>query len=449
MTGSGGAIGTIPMLDRSWPIVGNLVEFVRGPIEMMARAREYGGELVQFRLANRDMVLFSGTEAHEAFFRAPDDQFNQREAYQFMVPVFGKGVVYDVEPEIMYEQLSMVTPALRIKRMETYGEIIAQEVVRTTADWDQRGTIDLGQFMKVLTTYTSTHCLLGREFRETLTEEFAAVYHDLETAVNAIAVLNPRLPLPAFRRRDRARVKLGQMMTRIIDARRQAGAAGDDFLQTLIDARYKTGESLRSEEITGLLVALMFAGHHTSAVTASWTLLELLHNPDYLARVIDELDQVFGDGDDFSYDALRELELLENGIKETLRLHPPLIMLTRRVQYDFHYKDVVIPEGTYVVICPNVSHMVPEEFPNPEKFDPDRWTPERGEITSPFQWVAFGGGRHKCTGNAFALMQIKTIFAVLLRKFKFELYGDPFLPNYEALVVGPNDPSRVNYQRIR
>ena len=437
----------IPVLSRKRPLLGHFIEFLRGPIELMQRARDEAGELVRFKILNRDMVLFTGTEAHEAYFRAPDDQFNQREAYQFMVPVFGKGVVYDVEPEIMYEQLGMVVPALRISRMETYGEIIAEEVRRMTADWGDEGVVDLSEYMKVLTTMTSTHCLLGREFRENLTEEFARVYHDLEQGVNAIAVINPHLPLPSFRRRDKARERLVEMMREIIDKRRAEGRQGEDFLQTLMDSTYKDGTPLSAEEITGLLIALMFAGHHTSSVTAQWTMLELMHNPDYLARVRAEVDRVYGDGGDVSYESLRELVDVENGIKETLRMHPPLIMLTRKVMHDFHYKDYVIPAGSYVVVCPPVSHRVASEFAEPDRFDPDRWRPERGEIQSPFKWVAFGAGRHKCTGNAFALMQLKTIFAVLFRTFDFELYGDPFEADYQNLVVGPKPPCRVRYRR--
>ncbi|RMF17739.1 MAG: cytochrome P450, partial [Candidatus Dadabacteria bacterium] len=304
-------------------------------------------------------------------------------------------------------------------------------------------------YTKELTTYTSTRCLLGKEFREHLTSEFAAVYKDLEHGVSPIAVMNPHLPLPAFRRRDRARVKLGQMIGGIIDARRAQDVVGDDFMQTLMDARYKDGRAPTSEEITGILIALMFAGHHTSSVTAAWTMLELLRHPAILQRVLDELDCALGDAADFSFDALRKLDLLERVVKETLRLHPPLIMLTRRVMHDFEYKGWVLPKGFYAVVCPNVSHMVPEEFANPERFDPDRWLPERGEITSPFKWVAFGGGRHKCTGNAFALMQIKTIFAVLLRNFRFESVGDPVEAEYQNLVVGPKPPARVRYTRIR
>lgn len=438
---------SIPALSKSRPLVGHLLEFLRGPIELMARAQKEGGELIKFRLANRDMYLFSGTEAHEAYFRAPDEQFNQREAYQFMVPVFGKGVVYDVEPEIMYEQLGFVLPALRIKRMETYGELIAEEVRRSTESWANHGTISLLEYTKELTTYTSTRCLLGKEFRENLTSEFARVYNDLEAGVSAIAVMNPHLPLPAFRKRDRARVKLQEMITAIVDQRRAKGVEGDDFMQTLMDSKYKDGRGLDANEITGILVALMFAGHHTSSVTAAWTMLELLSNPGYLIRVQAQLDEVSADGKAFSYDSLRELDLLENAVKETLRLHPPLIMVTRKVMYDFTYKDNLIPAGSYTVVCPPVSHRVASEFADPDRFDPDRWTDARGEITSPFKWVAFGAGKHRCTGNAFALMQIKTIFAVLLTHFRFELVGDPIEPDYQALVVGPKAPARIKYWR--
>ena len=437
----------VPSVSGGWPLIGHTLEFLKGPVELLSRAQAEHGELVRMRVAHMDLYLFTGTEANEAYFRAPDEQFSQSAAYRFMTPVFGKDIAYDAAPGKMAEQLSMLLPALRIQSMEAYGEIIADEVLRITADWGDEGVIDLVEFTKGLTNLTSTRCLLGDEFREQLNDEFARVYHDLERGITALAYINPYLPLPVFRRRDRARVRLEEMITTIVDKRRADSRAGVDFLQTLMESSYRDGTPLSAHEITGMLLAAMFAGHHTSSVTTAWTLLELLRAPDYLGRVRAEVDHVIGD-EAPDYETLRELGLVENAVKEALRLHPPLVMLMRKVMREFRYKDFAVPRGAYVLTSPAVTHRIESEFPNPGAFDPDRFGPGRKEDANPFRYIAFGAGRHKCMGNAFAILQVKTILAMLLRRYDFELVGDPFEPEYQSMVVGPKQPNRVRY-RIR
>ena len=228
----------------------------------------------------------------------------------------------------------------------------------------------------------------------------------------------------------------------------KSGHRGEDFLQTLMDAEYKSGEKLTSHEITGMLLAAMFAGHHTSSVTTAWTIIELARSPDYLDRVLEELDRVYKPGDDVTFQSLRQIPLTEYAVKESLRLHPPLYILLRAALVDFEYRDYLLPKGTWLATSPWVSHRIPSIFPEPDRFDPERFGPGREEDKKLFSFIAFGGGRHKCLGNAFALLQVKTIFAILLRGFEFEILNDTIVPE-SGLVMGPKKPFRVRYRRLR
>jgi sterol 14-demethylase len=138
------------------------------------------------------------------------------------------------------------------------------------------------------------------------------------------------------------------------------------------------------------------------------------------------------------------MPMMEAFLREVLRLHPPLVTLIRVVEQDFHYKDYVIPKGYRTVMSPAVAHKIPEVWPNPETFDMHR--PEHEHL---FAWVAFGGGRHKCAGNAFAILQLKAIFATLLREFDFELVDPPekYVDDYSGMTVKPQAPMRVRYKR--
>ena len=436
-----------PKMPGALPLIGHMLDFGKNPFDYMMRLRNTLGEIGEFRMFHQQMVFMTGPQANEAFFRAPDAQLDQSQAYKIMTPIFGKGVVFDAPPHKKDQQLKMLMPVLRDKPMRGYAQVIVQEVEQMIANWGDSGEIDLLEFMKELTIYTSSHCLLGNEFRYELNDEFAKIYHDLEKGVNPLAFVFPYLPLPVFRRRDKARIKLQELVTGIIAKRAQKTQKSEDAFQLLIDARYDDDSPLSAHEITGMLIGTIFAGHHTTAGTAAWTLLELAKRPEQLNRVLKELDQHFGVDGEVTFQSLREIPILENVIKEVLRLHPPLIFLIRKVMKDFHFKDYTVKAGKYVCASPRVSHRISEVFPEPEKFDPDRYLEDRQEDAQPFSWIAFGGGKHKCTGNAFAMLQLKAIFSILLRRYTFELIDekDYYQDDFTQMVVQPRSPCRVRY----
>jgi sterol 14alpha-demethylase len=436
-----------PKMPGALPLLGHMLEFGKNPFDYMMRLRKTLGEIGEFRMFHQKMVLMTGPEANEAFFRAPDAQLDQSQAYKIMTPIFGKGVVFDAPPHKKDQQLKMLMPVLRDKPMRGYAQVIVQEVEQMIANWGDTGEIDLLEFMKELTIYTSSHCLLGDEFRYELNEEFAKIYHDLEKGVNPLAFVFPYLPLPVFRRRDKARARLQELVTGIIAKRAQKAEKSEDAFQLLIESKYDDGTDLSAHEITGMLIGTIFAGHHTTAGTAAWTLLELARRPECMEQVLNELDAHFGADGEVTFQSLREIPLLENVIKEVLRLHPPLIFLIRKVMQDFHFKNYMVKAGKYVCASPRVSHRIADVFPEPEKFDPDRYSEERQEDAKPFSWIAFGGGKHKCSGNAFAMLQLKAIFSILLRRYTFELIDekDTYQDDFTQMVVQPLSPCRVRY----
>ena len=440
-----------PKMPGALPLLGHMLAFGKNPFDYMMRLRNTLGEIGEFRMFHQKMVLMTGPEANEAFFRAPDAQLDQSQAYKIMTPIFGKGVVFDAPPHKKDQQLKMLMPVLRDKPMRGYAQVIVGEVEQMIDGWGDTGEIDLLEFMKELTIYTSSHCLLGDEFRYELNEEFAKIYHDLEKGVNPLAFVFPYLPLPVFRRRDKARVRLQELVTSIIAKRASMPEKSEDAFQLLIDASYDDGSRLSAHEITGMLIGTIFAGHHTTAGTAAWTLLELARRPEQLERVLNELDQHFGADGEVTFQSLREIPVLENVIKEVLRLHPPLIFLIRKVMKDFHFKGYTVKAGKYVCASPRVSHRIADIFPDPEKFDPERYSEVRQEDARPFSWIAFGGGKHKCTGNAFAMLQLKAIFSILLRRYTFELVDDKdkYQDDFTQMVVQPLSPCRVRYIKRR
>lgn len=439
-----------PRLEGGVPFLGHALEFNRNPVRFLERARQRLGDIFSIILAGQKVGVLTGPRANEAFFRAPDDQLSAKEAYRFTVPLFGKDIAYATTPERMSEQLDLITPALSERRLRTYVDYIRAEVEDYVGRWSNEGIIDLGQLGNELTVFIATRCLIGQEFRQNLSAEFAHLYHDMEAGLNLIGFLWPHLPLPAFRKRDRARVRMVQMISGIVANRRAAGTEDEDFLQTLMTARYSDGSALSDDNITGMLLTLIFAGQHTSAVLAAWAGVELLRHPEYLQEVLDEQEAALGRDRSLSFDSLNQMSHLGWAIRETERLHPPLILLMRKVRRELTYRDYKIPAGWLAMVSPAVSHRIAEVFPNPDCFDPHRFSPGREEDRkNRFALITFGGGRHACIGMTFAYLQIKTIWSTLLRKFDFELLDADPRPNYATFVVGPKPPCRVRYRRRR
>jgi sterol 14-demethylase len=436
----------IPFVSGAKAPYGHYEEFATTPLEFLHRCYNEQGEVSEFDLAGLGTVLMVGAEAHEAFFRAPDDQLNAAAAYQMMVPVFGEGIQFGAEPHIERQQLRIQYQGLRFEKMAGYSGTVAKEVQDFIADWGDSGEFDFYEAFTDLTLKTSTHCLLGSDFRYRLTHEFAELYHDLEQGLDAAALRDPNQQKGAYLKRDLARTRLQHLITEAVRDRRAKGIVSEDMLEIYMTAQYEDGSKLTEHEITGMVIWFMFGGHHTSSNTSAWTLLEICRHPEYLAALHAEVDRVFANGKQASMTTQRDIPLLEGFIRESLRLHPPLNAITRRVLYDFEYKGYRVEAGKNIMLCPHVAHKLPDYFANPEVFDPRRPAPE-----NPFASIPFGGGRHKCIGNAFALLQVRTIFTWLLHEYEFELaqpaeYYKEVMP---TLILRPSDPCRVKYTRRR
>ena len=438
----------VPELSGGWPLLGHLREFHKDPVSMLGRGWREHGDLVRFRLGPREFYLFTGPEAHDFYFRAPEDQLDARAVYQFMVPIFGPGVAYDVSTDIMGEQLGFLYPALREAAMRNYARIMFEETSRFAGALGDSGVVDLPHALNELTVRIASRCLIGEEVREQVDSGFAEAYHDLQKGINVLGFFFPRLPTPGHASRDRARRRIAELFSRIMAARRLSGAAPDDFMQGLMQASYKDGRALNDDEITGILLTVLFAGQHTSAVLATWTGLELLRAPSYLAQVRDEISDVYRAEGVMSLSSLKQQTALEHAVRECERLHPPLILLIRKVLKPLYYRDYVVPAGAMAVVSPAVSHRLPHLFADPERFAPERFAPPAGEHKQHhYALIGFGGGKHRCMGEHFAYLQLKAILTVLLDRFDLELDGAFPAPDYGSWVTGPRTPCRVRYRR--
>ena len=424
---------------------GHLAEMRVDPIGLFQRVRDECGDIGRFRLADRDVVLVSGAEANEQFFRAPDEVLDQAAAYPFMTPIFGKGVVFDASPEERQQMLK--NQALRGEQMRGHAATIEAEINRMVAEWGDEGEIDLLDWFAELTIYTTSSCLIGKPFREELDSASPTT-----TTTSRRAPTRSRTSTPTWTSRAsgsatppaRAWSSWCRRSSTSAPARGKVPREERDLLDVLMSVDYS------ADIITGMFISMMFAGHHTSSGTAAWALIELLRHPEVMKDVVAELDDLYADGSEISFQALRSIPRLEAALKETLRLHPPLIILLRVVQEEIELAGHPIPPGTMVAASPKVSNRIAEDFPEPELFDPGRYLdPRQEDLVNRWTWIPFGAGKHRCVGSAFAMMQLKAIFSVILRDYEFEMAqpSEYYRDDVSKMVIQLEQPCRVKYRR--
>lgn len=445
----------LPPVVAAWPVLGGLVRFMKGPVVMLKEEYPKLGSVFTLSFLNKNITFLIGPEVSAHFFKAPESDLSQQEVYQFNVPTFGPGVVFDVDYTIRQEQFRFFTEALRVNKLKGYVDQMVTEAEEYFSKWGDSGEVDLKYELEHLIILTASRCLLGEEVRNKLFDDVSALFHHLDNGMLPISVIFPYLPIPAHRRRDQARKKLAEIFASIIASRKQTGTKANDLLQCFIDSKYKDGRPTTESEVTGLLIAALFAGQHTSSITSTWTGAYLLCNPKYMSAVLDEQKTIVQKhGNEVNYDVLSEMEVLYRCTKEALRLHPPLIMLLRSSHTDFSVKskegvEYDIPKGHIVATSPAFANRLPHIYKDPDTYDPDRFAPGRDEdkAAGAFSYISFGGGRHGCLGEPFAYLQIKAIWSHLLRNFEMELVS-PFPEiDWNAMVVGVKGNVMVRYKR--
>lgn len=464
--------GSKPPIVEGIPYVGGLLKFAKGPWRLLEECYAAHGDAFTVPVAHKRVTFLIGPDAAPHFFKATDDEMSQTEVYNFNVPTFGRGVVYDVDQRTRAEQFRFFTEALRKERLKGYVPQFRAEAEAFFAKWGDSGEVDLKDEFSRLIALTAARTLLGREIREQLFDRVADLLHDLDDGMRPLSVFFPYLPTSYHRKRDRARAELGRIFAKVIQARRAPGAKKEeDVLQQFCDARYSPhiegGRQLTEDEITGLLIAVLFAGQHTSSITSSWTGYFMIDSKrhsannaggkaaerDAYAAAVEEQRRVLAKhGDALSLDVLGEMEVLHRNVTEALRIHPPLLLVMRYAKKPFSVttaqgKSFTVPAGDVVAASPNFSHVLPTVFSDPLEYDPLRFAPPREEDKKkPFSFIGFGGGRHACIGQNFAYLQIKTVWSVLLREFEFEMASDVPKADYDSMVIGPL-PGKVRYTR--
>ncbi|KAG2389056.1 hypothetical protein C9374_014456 [Naegleria lovaniensis] len=443
-----------PRVPNLIPYVGSFVGFAKNPVQFIIDNSKKYGDVFTATVLGKEMTFLNHPKILDTFFKATDNELSLRDVYRFMRPVFGTGVVYDADStERMMEQVKFVSSGLTTARFRVFVDIFEDEIARKVKELGPEGTVDVAELMADLIIFTASRCLLGDEVRQYLSEKnLGKLYHDIDDGISPLSFFYPSLPAP---KRDKARKAVGEIFQELLDKRREEhkkhperllDESKMDVVDHLLTQKYKDGQELTDVHRIGILIAGLFAGQHTSSITSSWTLMNVIANKKVLEKVRKEQTEIMGSDKVLDYDKVMKMDYLEACMKEALRMYPPLIMIMRMARKPRECEQYIIPKGNILVVSPSVAGRCTDTYTNPDVFDPERLTERKEHEKFKYGAVPFGAGRHKCIGENFALLQVKSIISILLRYYDMEYIGKIPDPSYTSLVVGPSPPTRMRYK---
>ncbi|CAL4987349.1 unnamed protein product [Urochloa decumbens] len=431
--------------------------FTKGFRAMIQHQYEKLGSVFTISFFGPKVTFLIGPEVSGHFYQGLDSEINHGRILEFTVPMFGKAVGYGVDDTTRREQYRFQFEALRPSKLKSNVALMLQEVEDYFAKWGPQGMVDLKQELSQILMLIAGRCLLGKEVREMIFGEVVTLFDELfDNSTRLTSVLFPYAPTLATYRRNRAQTKLSELFTEIVRSRKCSKRVEEDVLQSLVDSQYNNG-CPTTEEVTGMVMSLIFAGKHTSTGASTWTGACLLSHARWYEAAMEEQEQIISKyGDQVDYNALQEMDILHRCVKEALRMHPSALVFLRRVQKNFvvRTKDGIeyeIPRGHTIASPVLYNNYIPYIYKDPDVFDPDRFRPGREEdkVGGKFSYTSFGGGRHACPGEAFAYMQLKAIYSCLIRNFELELVSPFPETSWQKLIPEAKGKVMVSYKRRR
>jgi cytochrome P450 len=326
-------------------------------------------------------------------------------------------------------QRRLVQPAFHSERLAGYASAMSEWALRWRERWHAGSTLDIATEMPHLTLSIVAKTLFSANVQTEASEIGEAMTTVLEMfrlLLMPFSEYMEKLPLPYVRRFEKARARLNATIYGLIQERRKSGQDTGDLLSMLLFARddekaeEKDDSRMNDEEVRDEALTLFLAGHETTANALTWTWYLLSQHPEVERRLHLEIDSVLQDRAPELAD-VPQLRYAEMILSEALRLYPPAWAIGRMAVGPFELGGVQIPAKSICILCPYLVHRDPRWFPDPEKFDPERWNTDDRDARPKFAYFPFGGGARVCIGERFAWMEGVIVMAAIAQKWKLRL----------------------------
>jgi cytochrome P450 len=425
---------------------GSARELIADPLGFINGLADTYGPVVRFKAFTNSFLLVSDPNlVREVLVTQAANFPKDKRDIEILSRMLGFGLV-TTNGEAHKRQRRLTQPAFHSKRIDAYAETMVAYTLAMIDDWqidDLPGsvTLDISEAMRELTLYIVARTLFGADrvtMKETADRVGQAIHilQDITNKEFQSPVVWPEwLPTSTNRRRRKAAAVLYETIDSLIAERRATAVDGHvadrgDLLSMLLLSRDETGDAMSDAEVRDQLVTLFVAGHETTSSALTWTWYLLSQHPAEEAKLHEEVDRILGNRPPTLAD-LPTLPFSLQVIKEAMRLNPPAWVLNNRWSAeDTMLGDYPIRRGELIWLSPYVNHRRPQFFPDPERFHPDRWTPEFEKALPKFAYMPFGGGPRVCIGNSFALMEAQLMVATMAQRARLSLaQGQVIEPN--------------------
>ncbi len=404
------------------PIIGNLRPFRSNPLKFLCSAAAKYGDVVYFKVVTQELYLVSHPDLVRDILVTNQNNFVKSRALQRAKILLGEGLLTS-EGQHHLRQRRLVQPAFHRERLAGYAAAMSEYAMRRRERWHPGEVMDVSVEMAQLTLGVVAKTLFSADI-EAEAPEIGAT---LTTILQLFRVLlTPfweyldKLPLPSKRRFDKARARLDATIYGLIRERRASGVDAGDLLSMLLMAQDEDAGGMSDEQVRDEAMTLFLAGHETGANALTWTWYLLSQHPEVEQRLHQEVDTVLG-GRAPRFTDVPQLRYTEMVLAEALRMYPPAWAIGRKAKADFKLGDFEIPAGSILIVSPYVVQRDARWFPEPDKFDPDRWAEEARNARPKFSYFPFGGGARVCIGERFAWMEGVILLAAIAQKWRFRL----------------------------
>ena len=372
-------------------------------------------------MGGADVVYLVGPEANRAVLvdhREKVSNYGGWSRTERAVQIFGRGLTF-LDGVAHQEHRKALAPMFTPKAVESYLPRINQIIRDATHGWAQRQEVDVYQEAHRITFDVAASVLLGFSSRPQIDRLRDIYLRMFWLEMQALSTVAPaaRFAWMADQSR-RLRGEMHDLLSPVIEQQRRQPS--DDAVGRL--CRADDGRRLPNDEIVEEINTLLLAGHITSTGLCAWLFYLLVSHPAYLQRVLDEQQQLLGADEEPTGEQIRQMDVLENALKETERLYPPIAHLPRTVTQEFAFHGCHLPVGTFLFCSIAGGHRIGTAFPKPNRFDPDRFAPPRQQhLRTPYALVGFSGGPRVCLGISLARVEVKAIVSRVLRRFALTL----------------------------
>jgi cytochrome P450 len=417
-------------------------QIARDPLPLLLSAYEEFGPIFSLRLLHSRVVFMLGPEANHFVTVAHPENFHWRESsFGDLIPLLGDGLL-TVDEDYHDRARAIMMPAFHREQVAAATAAMTTEADVAIAALPIGEVVDVYEWMRSLAMRIAMRALLGLDPDEA--GKGAAAAHHFERALAYYGIdFHLRLvrgPGSPWQRMTQSRAVLDEIVFGEIARRRAHPDSGrHDILSLLVRAKGAGGEEFSDREIRDQVMTLMFAGHDTSTSTLTFMLHELARHPEVLRRMHEEQDRVLGDASPTAQQLEKEMPYLDMVFDEVLRLYPPAWIGPRRAIQEFEFGGYTVPRDAYVNYCSWASHRLPEVFPEPEAFVPERFTRERKAALSRGAYVPFGGGSRICIGKRFGQTEVKLVATKLLQRLRFEALPGRTMTIRQMPTLSPKD----------